>query len=238
MTRLPPRSTSWRGPITAWLLPAAIPVLFAAACGPEARSDAAATEPADSIPAAQLPRFTPDGRLLRPEGWEGWVLAGTSMGLTYNEPASTPAPGEPPGIFLNVYVQPWAYERFLESGEFPEGTMFILAMAEPITKADPARGGFYMGEISMMEVHLKRAGIHESGWGFYGFGGDDPAAEILPAEANCYSCHRDEAAFDNAFVQFYPKMRERLGLDPAAADSGAAGMPADPADNPVPGTGS
>lgn len=217
-------------------MPIVLAIHLTAACGPDA-SDAT-DAPADSIPAGQLPRFTPDGQLLRPEGWEGWVLAGTSMGLTYNEPTSTPAPGEPPGIFLNVYVQPWAYERFMESGEFPEGTMFILAMAEPIRKADPARGGFYMGEISMMEVHLKREGIHESGWGFYGFGGDDPSAEILPAEANCYSCHRDEGAHDNAFVQFYPKMRERLGLVPAAADSTGAAMPSDPSENPVPGTGS
>ncbi|HET9332966.1 MAG TPA: cytochrome P460 family protein [Gemmatimonadota bacterium] len=222
---------------TTILLPAAIPLfLGVGACGRAGGGpDAAAAHPEDSIPAAQLPRFTPDGRLLRPEGWEGWVLAGTSMGLTYNEPAAAPAPGAPPGIFLNVYVQPWAYERFMESGEFPEGTMFILAMAEPITKADPARGGFYMGEISMMEVHLKRAGVHESGWGFYGFGSDDSSAEILPAEANCYSCHRDEAAYDQAFVQFYPKMRERLGLDPAVADSTARPAGESPADGLAPG---
>ena len=90
--------------------------------------------------------------------------------------------------------------------------MFVLAMAEPVSRNDPARGGFTMGEISMMEVHLNRAGVHESGWGFYGFGGDDEAAERIPGEANCYSCHRDEAAHDQAFVQFYPTMRERLGL--------------------------
>ena len=170
------------------------------------------TAVADSIPPHQLPRFAPDGRLLRPEGWEAWVLAGTSMGLTYNEPAAAQEVGAPPGIFLNVYIQPWAYERFLDTGEFPEGTMFVLAMAEPVSRNDPARGGFTMGEISMMEVHLKRAGVHESGWGFYGFGGDDEAAERIPGEANCYSCHRDEAAHDQAFVQFYPTMRERLGL--------------------------
>jgi hypothetical protein len=152
------------------------------------------------------------------------------MGLTYNEPAAAPAPGEPPGIFLNVYVQPWAYERFMESGEFPEGTMFILAMAEPVARNDPARGGFTMGAISMMEVHLKRAGVHESGWGFYGFGGDDQSAEMIVGEANCYSCHRDEAAYDQAFVQFYPKMRERLGLEPAVADSAAPPAGESPAD--------
>ena len=218
------RRTPWLPTSGLWL--AVVIPLLAGACGQGARSDAATAAAADSIPAGQLPRFTPDGRLLRPEGWEGWVLAGTSMGLTYNEPTSTPAPGEPPGIFLNVYVQPWAYDSFMESGEFPESTMFVLAMAEPVRKADPARGGFYMGEISMMEVHLKRAGLHESGWGFYGFGGEDASAQIIPSEANCYSCHRDEAAYDQAFVQFYPKMRERLGLEPAAADSAAVETPA------------
>ena len=187
--------------------------------GPEAvAADSAAT---DSIPAGHLPRFTPAGELLRPEGWESWVLAGTSMGLSYTEPAQVPGPGEPPGIFLNVYVQPWAYAQFMETGEFPEQTMFILAMAEPVRRADPARAGFYMGEISLMEVHLKRDGLHESGWGFYGFGGEDSLAAMIPGEANCYSCHRDEAAYDQAFVQFYPTMRERLGLEPAAADSAA-----------------
>ena len=209
------------------LLPVVVP-LFAVACSQGAPSDAVTAGAADSIPAGQLARFTADGRLVRPAGGVGWVLAGTSMGLTYTEPTSTPAPGEPPGIFLNVYVQPWAYERFMESGEFPEGTMFVLAMAEPVRKADPARGGFYMGEISMMEVHLKRAGVHESGWGFYGFGGEDASAKLIPSEANCYSCHRDEAAYDQAFVQFYPKIRERLGLGSAAGDSAAVKTPAAP----------
>ena len=50
MASLRPRSTRWRL-FAACLLPTAIPVLFTAACGPEARSDAPAAEPADSIPA-------------------------------------------------------------------------------------------------------------------------------------------------------------------------------------------
>lgn len=168
----------------------------------------------DPIPAALLPRFTPAGELIRPEGWETWVLAGTSMGLTYTESATAPAPGEPPGDFLNVYLQPWAYARFMETGEFPEGTMFALVGSDPVERTDPARGGFTQGAMSLLEVHLKKEGLHESGWGFYGFGGGEETAELIPGDAACYSCHRDEAAFDNAFVQFYPAMRERLGLEP------------------------
>jgi hypothetical protein len=189
--------------------------------GADAARDAIAADSAraDSIPPEMLPRFNPVGELLRPEGWEAWVLAGTSMGLGYTEPTTLPEPGDAPGIFLNVYVQPWAYDRFMDSGEFPEGTMFVLAMAEPVTRVDPARRGFTMGEISMMEVHLKQEGLHESGWGFYGFGGEAESASMIDGEADCYSCHRDEAAYDQAFVQFYPMMRERLGLQPAEPDS-------------------
>jgi hypothetical protein len=173
-------------------------------------------------PAAHLlPRFTPEGELIRPEGWESWVLAGTSMGLTYTESAMTPGPGEPPGDFLNVYLQPWAYARFMETGELPEGTMFALVGSDPVRRTDPARGGFTQGTMSLMEVHLKQEGLHESGWGFYGFGGGEETAELIPGDAACYSCHRDEAAFDHAFVQFYPAMRERLDLDPGGGPTPA-----------------
>ena len=167
-------------------------------------------------PATSLPQFTDDGELQRPEGWETWVLAGTSMGLTYDEPAGPPEPGKPPGSFLNVYLQPWAYEAFMADGEFPDGTMFVLAGSDPVRKADPARGGFYQGDLSLMEVHLKVDGIDPTGWAFYGFGGGAESAEKIPGEAGCYSCHAEEAGFDNVFVQFYPKMRERVGMEAPA----------------------
>ena len=44
-------------------------------------------------------------------------------------------------------------------------------------------------------------------------------AELIPGDAACYTCHRDEAAFDHAFVQFYPAMRERLGMEPSGPGS-------------------
>lgn len=169
--------------------------------------------------AKHLPQFTDGGELRRPEGWESWVLAGTSMGLTYDEPAGPPEPGEPPGIFLNVYLQPWAHEAFMANGEFPDGTMFVLAGSDPVRKADPARGGFYQGDLSLMEVHLKKDGIEPTGWAFYGFGGGAESAERIPGEASCYSCHAEKADFDNVFVQFYPEIRERLGME-APADGG------------------
>ena len=189
-------------------------IALSGACGSRTGdSEADATASADSIPADLLPRFTPRDSLIRPEGWESWVLAGTSMGLTYTESATLPEAGEPPGDFLNVYLQPWAYAQFMATGEFPQGTMFALIGSDPVRRTDPARGGFTQGPQSLLEVHLKWEGLHESGWGFYGFGGGEEMAELIPGDAACYSCHRDEADFDHAFVQFYPAIRERLGME-------------------------
>lgn len=180
--------------------------------GAEREGSAAAAAPVQAPAEPRpLPELTEDGRLVRPAGWEAWVLAGTSMGLTYNQPARQLAPGEPPGMFLNVYVQPWAYEAFMRDGEFPEGTMFVLAGSRPVAKADPARGGFYQGDLHLMEVHLKREGIDPTGWAFYSFDAEDAPAEKLSSDARCYECHAANGAHDNVFTQFYPRIRERLG---------------------------
>lgn len=197
----------------------AIALVVSGGCASNAR-DRTEAAVADSIPPDQLPRFTAAGELARPEGWEAWVLAGTSMGLGYAKPASTPAPGEPPGEFKNVYVQPWAYARFMENGEFPEGTMFALSVAEPIREDDPAEAGFYTTELRLESVHLKKRALDPTGWGFFGFGGGERTAKKIPGEAACYSCHREHGDFDSAFVQFYPAIRHRLALAPTDSNPG------------------
>ena len=165
-----------------------------------------------SPPKDQLPQFTADGRLMRPRGYEEWVMVGASTGLSYAQSQTPPAAGAAPGMFHNVYLQPWAYRYAIEHRAFPENAMFVLTFFEPSRKSNPARAGFYEGQrIPGFEVHLKRKDADSSGWGFYGFGSDTTAtAAKLPGSLACYSCHKTEAAFDNAFVQFYPALRERL----------------------------
>src|SRR4029077_13019124 len=93
-------------------------------------------------PQDQLPRFAPSGQLLPPIGWEAWVMVGSSTGLSYAAPLP-PAAGGAPGMFHNVYVQPWAYREFVRTGAFPERTMFVLSFYEASRKSAPARAGFY-----------------------------------------------------------------------------------------------
>ncbi len=161
-------------------------------------------------PPDQLPRFTANGSLEKPVGWETWVMVGSSTGLSYTAAPPPPA-GAAPGMFHNVYVQPWAYQVFLKDHAFPESTMFVLSFYEASRKSTPARAGFYEGDqLGAIEVHLKQRGIDKTGWAFFAFGDSAGTGAKLPASAPCYSCHATEAAHDNVFTQFYPPLRQRL----------------------------
>jgi cytochrome P460 len=161
-------------------------------------------------PEDQLPRFAQRDQLVKPVGWEAWVMVGASTGLSYAA-APPPAAGAAPGMFHNVYVQPWAYREFVRTGAFPQRTMFVLSFYEASRKSTPARAGFYEGDrVPAIEVHLKQAGIDKTGWGFFGFGDSAATAAMIPGAAPCYSCHATEAAHDQVFTQFYPPLRERL----------------------------
>lgn len=165
---------------------------------------------ASGPPDDQLPHFTAGGALMPPIGWETWVMVGSSTGLSYNQGAPPPH-GAAPGMFHNVYMQPWAYREFIAAGQFPEQTMFVLTFYEASRKSAPARAGFYEGDRQPgYEVHIKKAGTDPSGWAFFAFPGGTAVGQKLPGTAPCYSCHAKEAAHDNVFTQFYPPLRERL----------------------------
>src|SRR3989441_6407046 len=106
----------------------------------------------------QLPRFARGGQLLPPVGGEAWVMVGSSTGLSYAA-APPPAAGAAPGMFHNVYVQPWAYREFIRTGAFPERTMFVLSFYEASRKSAPARAGFYEGD--RMPGKIGRASCRE-----------------------------------------------------------------------------
>jgi len=166
---------------------------------------------AQTIPESHLPAFTADGKLREPADWQEWVMVGASIGLSYNEEVRSAAAGASPGMFHRVYVQQWAYREFLDRGEFPEQTMFVLSFFQSAESEHPRTGGFYEGDlIPAMEIHLKREGVHESGWGFYMFSGGSSEGELFAPDAACYSCHAENADHDNVFVQFYPTIRARL----------------------------
>ena len=179
---------------------ALITALVVTAQGPEA----AATPSLDGM---ALPTYTADGDLIRPEDYRTWVFVGASLGLSYNEDADE---REGPGAFTNVYIQPEAYSYFMETGEFPEGTMLPMEIYRPGSRESINQAGYFEKDFLGMEVAVKDSKRYSEGWAYLSFrdrsGGLRESASAFPKD-RCYDCHAEHAATDNVFTQFYPVLQ-------------------------------
>jgi len=143
-----------------------------------------------------------DGKLKRPENLDRWVFLSTTLGMTY---MGTPMDPEDPGHFSTVMIEPDAYEHFLKTGSFGDGTIF----AKIIHQSKLGHGGVSMGENIYLEVHVKdKQRYPQSGSGFYAWApGDADFAEAFPDDMGCLACHQEQAAYQDVFTQFYPVIR-------------------------------
>jgi hypothetical protein len=151
------------------------------------------------------PQYDAAGALVRPKNFETWVFVGASTGLSYQE-ASKP---NGIGSFHNVYLRPGAYKTYLETGQFPEKTMLVLAIYDPAQKVEPAHGGYFEGQFAALDVAVKDHEHFPNGWAYFNFGERGNLAEATHAvQGNqCFTCHKERGADDNVFVQFYPILR-------------------------------
>lgn len=105
--------------------------------------------------------------------------------------------------FDKAYINPNAYRAFTESGTFPEGTVLIL---------DQGKSSSVPASV-LASVKDRR---FEGGWGYFEFKNGENAEVIktapLPKSAGCLACHRDKAAADHVFTQFYPVLRTAAGV--------------------------
>jgi hypothetical protein len=131
--------------------------------------------------------------LLRPASYREWVFAGSSLGAGHDDGRTTDS-------LHNVYITPDAYREYHRSGTFPDGTVMVMEILSPALKE----------EVLGLKVSVKDSRRFPEGWGFFEFTQSGKAAieaALLPQTANCLSCHRDRAATDHVFTQFYPALR-------------------------------
>jgi hypothetical protein len=169
-------------------------------------------------------RYDPDGRLLYPADYREWVYLTSGLGMTYGPAAQ--AAGRPP-MFDNVFVNRESYRSFLATGRWPERTIFALEIRTGDENVSINNGGRTQGAIRALEVAVKDSSrFPDTTWGYFEFGAPPeiaPAAARLPATASCYACHRNHAAVEQTFVQFYPTLMDvarakgtvRADYDPA-----------------------
>jgi hypothetical protein len=155
-----------------------------------------------------VPRYAGDS-LIRPNGFERWVLAGASIGLGYSQPSgAAQAAGATAGMFHNVYIEPTAYEHYVRTGKFREKTMMAMTLYEPGQKVHPSKQGFFEGSFIAVEFSVKDSRRFPGSWAYFNFGKGAPESRATAnPRQGCQTCHAQNAADDNVFVQFYPTLR-------------------------------
>jgi hypothetical protein len=153
------------------------------------------------------PRYLDGTSLVRPIDYLEWPFVGSALGLAYE--AETASSDAPPN-FTNVFVNPSSYRAFMETGAWPNGSVFVLELRRSQTDAAPNRGGQFQGDLLSLEAEVKDSRFSD-GWAFFNFGrGTDLAEVAVPlsgaAAAPCVQCHTNETAVERTFVQFYPTL--------------------------------
>ena len=145
--------------------------------------------------------YTSDSQLKFPEHYRDWVYLTSGFDMSYN-PAMQMGDHH---MFDNVFVNPEAYKAFVKTGTWPDKTILVLEVRGAEGKGSINRRGNYQGAIMGLEVHVKDESRFPGNWAFFGFD-DGKTAKMIPASADCYSCHAAHGAVDTTFVQFYPTL--------------------------------
>jgi Cytochrome P460 len=146
------------------------------------------------------PVYAADGRLELPKNYREWIFLSSGLDMSYGAEMSGHS------AFDNVFVEPTAYREFVRSGKWPDGTSLVLEVRGAAEKGSiNQHGKFQTGELMGVEVHVKDTRRFEGGWAFFSFRNAQPA-QMIPLTEDCYACHKQHAAVDTTFVQFYPTL--------------------------------
>lgn len=161
---------------------------------------------AQSVPGDE-PRYVNGTDLVRPDNYREWVFLSAGMDMSYGPNAQHDGHLPP---FTNIYVSPRAYRSFMQTGQWPDRSVFILEARDGRNEGLINKSRRFQGALSALEANVKDARI-PGGWGFFNFGGPadlKASAPPLPERVGCLECHTKHAAVEKTFVQFYPTLLE------------------------------
>ena len=157
-----------------------------------------AAQPDQKMP---KPQYDDKGQLVRPADYREWMFLSAGYGMNYS-----PAPGGHE-MFTNVFVQRWAYDEFVNSGKWPEQSMFVIDERDAASRSSINQKGHYQTDLMGLAVEVKDSGRNPDKWAYYGFEADGKTAGAMPHGNGCWSCHDAHAAVEHTFVQFYPTLK-------------------------------
>ena len=152
-------------------------------------------------------RYVNGSSLALPSNYRELMWVSSNLGLVYEGEASRP---DRPPVFTNVFVNPSSYRAFLDSGKWPDKTIFILEFRASSAEGSFVTGGRFQGALLSVEAEVKDAKFAD-GWAFYNFGGGaqgKTVTEPIADATRCVDCHTKNTAVERTFVQFYPTLFE------------------------------
>ncbi len=165
-------------------------------------------------------KFDNDGQLIVPLDIDQWVFLGSSLGMGYSQSNFDP---DSPGMFQIVRMEPTAYQAFLDTGRFVDGTMFSLHFYGSENEISINRSGFVMGELQFAEIHLKDSDRFPDGFNFYNINNGQKVSAAISLPNECVECHKRDGAYDGVFTQFYPVIRDRVPSASIATSGSSTG---------------
>ena len=87
------------------------------------------------------PEYTTESMLKFPEHYREWVFLSSGVGMTYGPMANMNQPSSP--TFDNVFVNPESYRAFLETGHWPDKTVFVLEVRSSESHGSINQGGHF-----------------------------------------------------------------------------------------------
>src|SRR5262245_6610044 len=150
-------------------------------------------------------------KLVRPDTYREWVFLGSSLGLNYPAPGAAAGPDQ----FNNVFVNPSSYRAFMQTGKWPDKTIWVLEFRGVGTEAVANRSGKFQTGMVGFEANVKDSRFPD-GWGYFAFRDGDKDALPLSGDTvkRCVDCHSAHTAVERTFVQFYPtafEVAKRMG---------------------------
>jgi hypothetical protein len=160
------------------------------------------------------PRYMNGTNLVRPTDYREWIFLGAGLDMAYNPPpSSNPSSGPLPErhTFTNVFVNPSSYRSFMQTGKWPDRTIFVLEARDSGSEASINKAGRFQAGFTGLEGEVKDSRFPD-GWAFFRFNGTAASAEPLSGEplarGQCVECHTRNTAVERTFVQFYPTLLE------------------------------
>lgn len=159
-----------------------------------------------------LPQFNESGEMILPPNnmWREWVYVGSP--LTPNALNGGKA-GFPE--YHNVYIQPWAYEEYKKTNEFPDGTIMFKELQLTLgpaehpdgSQSEPSGRGYFPGAYNGADVSVKdsKRFAATDNWGYFNFNHHEPKAPTAKQQPTdrCGFCHIANAKKDEVWTQFY-----------------------------------